>query len=100
MIETNQRVLVYVGCHVGNGLAKHIQNFDVVYAFEANPMFCSILSNKFGKNQNVHIFSFYKFNIVIFIHFTRIFHYPKWIKTSMSLAQSNHVHTSFLLNFL
>lgn len=55
MLGTNQRVLVYVGCHVGNSLAKHIQNFDVVYAFEANPMFCSILSNKFAKNKNVSI---------------------------------------------
>lgn len=40
---------------MGDGLIKHIQYFDIVYAFEANPVFSTILSNRFKEQKNVNI---------------------------------------------
>lgn len=49
----DKKILVYVGAHVGNSLEKYVEKFDVIYAFEANPFFCSILANKFDKKVQV-----------------------------------------------
>lgn len=50
-----KRILVYVGAHMGNGLANYVHLYDEIYAFEANSRFCEVLRNRFSANPNVNI---------------------------------------------
>ena len=52
---SEKTVLVYVGAHVGNSLQNHVNSYDEVYAFEANPNFCEYLKSRFQDNKNVTI---------------------------------------------
>jgi FkbM family methyltransferase len=49
------KTLIYVGAHQGNSLQNFINDYEKIYAFEANPYFCEILKLRFQKNQNVNI---------------------------------------------
>lgn len=49
------KTLIYIGAHRGNSLANYINSYDIIYAFEANPNFCTILQQRFINNKNVKI---------------------------------------------
>jgi len=51
----NMETLIYAGAHHGNSLANFINQYDKIYAFEANPYFCKILKQRFVNNPNVVI---------------------------------------------
>jgi FkbM family methyltransferase len=49
------KTLIYIGAHRGNSLANYINSYDIIYAFEANPNFCTFLQQRFINNKNVKI---------------------------------------------
>lgn len=49
------KTLIYVGAHHGNSLANFVNEYEKIYAFEANPYFCRILQHRFVANKNVTI---------------------------------------------
>lgn len=49
------RTLIYAGAHHGNSLANFVNEYDKIYAFEANPYFYNILKHRFTSNSNVTI---------------------------------------------
>lgn len=52
---SKNRVLVYAGAHLGGSLSQHLRNFDLIFAFEANPLFCEQLKSKFTKHKNLNV---------------------------------------------
>ena len=44
----NRKTLVYAGAHLGGGLSSYIYQYDVIYAFEANPKFCEELKRRYS----------------------------------------------------
>ena len=51
----NSKVLVYAGAHVGGSLSQHLNNFDTIFAFEANPWFCEHMRSIFKQYKNLHV---------------------------------------------
>jgi len=49
------KTLIYVGAHQGNSLANFVNEYEQIFAFEANPYFCEILKHRFIANKNVNI---------------------------------------------
>lgn len=49
------KVLVYAGAHLGGSLSQHLNDFDVIFAFEANPWFCEHLTSRFSQYKNLHV---------------------------------------------
>lgn len=49
------KTLIYVGAHHGNSLSNFIDQYDQIFAFEANPHFCQILKQRFINNLHVNI---------------------------------------------
>lgn len=40
---------------MGNSLQNYVNEYEKIYAFEANPNFCLLLKNRFSSNPNVNI---------------------------------------------
>lgn len=51
----NNKVLVYAGAHLGGSLSQHLNNYDLIFAFEANPWFCEYMASRFSQHKNLHI---------------------------------------------
>jgi FkbM family methyltransferase len=49
------KTLIYIGAHTGAGLSTHVDNYDRIFAFEANPQFVDILRRRFSSHRNVEI---------------------------------------------
>lgn len=49
------KTLIYVGAHHGNSLSNFVNDYERIFAFEANPYFCNILKQRFISNSNVKI---------------------------------------------
>lgn len=49
------KTLIYVGAHHGNSLSNFVNDYEKIFAFEANPHFCNILKQRFMAHSNVNI---------------------------------------------
>jgi FkbM family methyltransferase len=49
------KTLIYVGAHVGGGLSTYVNQYDRIFAFEANPRFVDTLRRRFSACANVEV---------------------------------------------
>lgn len=49
------RILIYAGAHLGGSLSRHLNDYDLIFAFEANPLFCDQMVYRFSQHKNLNI---------------------------------------------